>query len=323
MLGGMTPKVVYHYTDANALLCILKDCAIRATDFRHLNDTQEIKYGWSEFLETLGHGRDEPSEFSDAYAAQLLSINDAGAENLESLGDSVFVACFSERPDDLNQWRSYADDGRGVALGFDLEKISMVKVPYYYHTPAGLAPVIAENTKEQIEWGSFLQKVSYGHVAREKAISHALWKIEQHCGPNSENSFETKVANSIGLISHTLSDLALIKDAGFESEREWRLTIREHFGYASAPIMSAFSKLGIEPFARGPLMTLKVEFAKGGPGGIKPHTSLGFDKSALVEVVVGPNLLDKPLGSATLTRVLLHHGFLDTKVGVSRLSYRH
>jgi hypothetical protein len=41
--------VLYHYTDANALLCILDDCAIRATDFRHLNDTQEIKYAWGEF----------------------------------------------------------------------------------------------------------------------------------------------------------------------------------------------------------------------------------------------------------------------------------
>jgi hypothetical protein len=119
MLVGMTPEVVYHYTDVNALLCILDDCAIRATDFRHLNDTLEIRYAWTEFLATLKRRKDEPTQFSDAYAAQLEAIRNAGAEDLESLADSLFVACFSESSDDLNQWRSYADDGRGVALEGD------------------------------------------------------------------------------------------------------------------------------------------------------------------------------------------------------------
>jgi hypothetical protein len=31
---------------------------------------------------------------------------------------SFFIASFSQNPDDLHQWRSYADDGRGVAIGF-------------------------------------------------------------------------------------------------------------------------------------------------------------------------------------------------------------
>lgn len=30
-----------------------------------------------------------------------------------------FIACFSEAPDMLGQWRSYADDGRGFAVGFN------------------------------------------------------------------------------------------------------------------------------------------------------------------------------------------------------------
>ena len=88
--------MVYHYTDANALLCILGDCAIRATDFRHLNDTQEIKYAWGEFVSTLERRKDEPTEFSDAYGAQLQAIKDANAEDLDLLGDSVFVAFFGK-----------------------------------------------------------------------------------------------------------------------------------------------------------------------------------------------------------------------------------
>lgn len=316
--------MVYHYTDANALLCILDDCAIRATDFRHLNDTQEIEYAWCEFLTALKDRQDAPTEFSDAYKAQLQAIKNADAENLKLLGDSVFVACFSESPDDLNQWRSYAEDGRGVALGFNREKIGVVKAQYNYHTPTGPVPVLAANTKQPIKWNAFLQKVEYGPAAREKAVAQVLWKVEKHCGTNDVGDVAQKIANCIPLIPLTLIELSLIKGEGFESEREWRLPILEHFGLSSVPMMSAFAKVeGLEMFARGPIMTLDVQFSKGGPGAIKPHTSLAFDKSALVEVVVGPNVPDRQLTAATVKRALFRHGFLQTEVKESTLSYRH
>lgn len=34
-----------------------------------------------------------------------------------------FIACFSEAPDLLGQWRSYADDGRGFAVGFNADSL--------------------------------------------------------------------------------------------------------------------------------------------------------------------------------------------------------
>lgn len=326
------PEVVYHYTDAQALLCILRDSAIRASDFRHLNDTQEIKYAWQKFVSTLKRRKATSTEFSDAYNAQLEAIRNAGAEDLDLLLDTVFVACFSESPDDLNQWRNYADDGRGMALGFNREKMQAITAPYFYHTQAGLKPYIAENTKQQIEWPARLQKVEYGPDARKKAVATALWYAEKYCGPNDLGTVPEKIATIIPRLPHTLIELAMIKSEGFESEREWRLAISEHIGTSSIPMMQAYSKVeGLEGSARvylerlstGAIVTLKVQFDRGGPAGVKPHTSLAFDKSALVEIVLGPNVPDKKLGEATLKRVLFHHGFLNTQVKVSKLSYRH
>lgn len=34
-----------------------------------------------------------------------------------------YIACFSKEGDVLSQWRSYADDSRGVSIGFDLNKL--------------------------------------------------------------------------------------------------------------------------------------------------------------------------------------------------------
>jgi hypothetical protein len=43
--------------------------------------------------------------------------------------DAMFVACFTELPDEITQWSGYGDKGRGVALGFDSERIRTLKVP--------------------------------------------------------------------------------------------------------------------------------------------------------------------------------------------------
>mgnify|MGYP000405991679 CR=1 FL=1 len=37
-----------------------------------------------------------------------------------------FISCFSEEEDLLGQWRTYADDGRGVAVGYDLEELENI-----------------------------------------------------------------------------------------------------------------------------------------------------------------------------------------------------
>jgi DUF2971 family protein len=55
--------------------------------------------------------RPEIMQFADNVAAMLKQgIEDAG---------HYFVCCFSAAGDELGQWRAYADNGRGYALGFD------------------------------------------------------------------------------------------------------------------------------------------------------------------------------------------------------------
>jgi hypothetical protein len=49
------------------------------------------------------------------------------ATDFRYLNDSV--ACFTGLPDEITQWSGYGDKGRGVALGFDSERIRTLKVP--------------------------------------------------------------------------------------------------------------------------------------------------------------------------------------------------
>jgi len=101
---------IYHYTDVKGALGILKSGRFWFTERAHLNDPGEVNHCIErvrQALDSLDHhkGDDLRKAFLEVY----------GSEHKKSI---YYIASFSKEPDDLGQWRSYADDGRGVALGF-------------------------------------------------------------------------------------------------------------------------------------------------------------------------------------------------------------
>ncbi|UQR61186.1 DUF2971 domain-containing protein [Bradyrhizobium sp. C-145] len=123
---------LYHYTNADGFKGILESGSIWFTDYRHLNDPTELLHGIN-----LSH-----------VAAQKIA---AGADGrvrlfLECLADmfrrdnftgalEFFITCFSRARDDLGQWRAYADNGRGVAIGFSPSLFAITA-----HPPLGRLP---------------------------------------------------------------------------------------------------------------------------------------------------------------------------------------
>jgi Protein of unknown function (DUF2971) len=109
------PRIIYHYTDSRGLGGILESGRIRLTDIFGLNDPTELQHGLSPAIKLVDaarrNDRFEIKQFSENLAAMLyLGIKEVA---------HFFVCSFSEAGDDLGQWRAYADNGRGFALGFD------------------------------------------------------------------------------------------------------------------------------------------------------------------------------------------------------------
>ncbi len=105
---------LYHYTSAAGLKGIFETQQIWLTDYRHLNDPSELRLGVERAQEVLlaaQEGADGRVGMFLRCAADLFSH-----ENLDALG--FFVASFSRARNDLGQWRAYADNGRGFAIGF-------------------------------------------------------------------------------------------------------------------------------------------------------------------------------------------------------------
>ena len=113
---------LYHYTNAQGLRGILESGRVWFTDYRHLNDPSELTHGIKvahDVAQSLCEGADDRvRSFLEDFVFMLRPDNFAG--NLE-----FFIASFSRKRDDLGQWRAYADNGKGYAIGFAPEMFAI------------------------------------------------------------------------------------------------------------------------------------------------------------------------------------------------------
>lgn len=93
--------IVYHYTDFNALIQILRkdDIRLRATNCMYLNDSKEIKEG---------------NEAIQRYCHKMIS---------ESCFDNYYITSFSQNKDSLPMWGRYAANGEGCAIGLNTDEL--------------------------------------------------------------------------------------------------------------------------------------------------------------------------------------------------------
>jgi hypothetical protein len=109
------PPMIYHYTNDVGLRGILETGQLWFTNIFHLNDPTELKHGIQPVIDFLhAECRDDRPEI-DQFAKNVAAMLNLGIEDVAH----YFVCCFSAAGDDLGQWRAYADNGRGYALGFD------------------------------------------------------------------------------------------------------------------------------------------------------------------------------------------------------------
>lgn len=108
-------KEIFHYTSVESLFKIIESKSIRLSSSKYLNDYKELKV-LRELIDkevldkrAISYNQDRINDLN-----QLLIEND----NLES-----FIMSFSKHRDLLSQWRGYADNSKGVSIGFDVENL--------------------------------------------------------------------------------------------------------------------------------------------------------------------------------------------------------
>jgi len=146
-------RTFYHYTTHDGLEGILRSGGLRATYRKLMNDTGEFEYARSVVFKAL----DEVQKRHDLPSVAL-SITEYTLLNLKNMLEdttdvsSSFCACFTVSPDHAEQWQTYAENGNGFAIGFDIPLLLKYQKDF---TKAGLEYIyclpVLYNKKDQID----------------------------------------------------------------------------------------------------------------------------------------------------------------------------
>ena len=108
------PNLIYHYTNDAGLRGILESGKIWLNDLFEMNDPSELRHGVEHAIELTKAMAQNRSAEMRFFADHFDGIRKAGIQR----SAHYFIASFSSKGNELGQWRAYADDGNGFALGF-------------------------------------------------------------------------------------------------------------------------------------------------------------------------------------------------------------
>ncbi len=256
---------VFHYTSSAGLLGTLEGGAIRASAAASLNDLGEVRQGW-EMIRTL------LAVLPTSAAVEMLQR--FAADPMKGQHE-VFVLSASTRGDDANQWRLYADQGRGYALEFDgAVRLAAVSDAAARATPASRRSIgtLAKDFAAVSPWLAVLYSESAVRLALEELVDgleYAGKRIDATSGiPEEEvalqyDEVQADAYEALATIAH------LIKGEGFSGENEVRVVAtfmwgEEHIRYRAALLgIVAYATLAQSP--GGPRHTVLRPPAAGSP----------------------------------------------------------
>lgn len=123
----------------------------------------------------------------------------------------LYASCFSSNRDLLSQWRGYAGDGTGVAIGFRTDMLSRWKATLDYPLDtriiAGFAPVAYMSFDEKvIDYANELLRIISNYRSARKTINKKIYL--------------TALFEKMEKIKE---ESVLLKNAAFSEEKEYRL----------------------------------------------------------------------------------------------------
>ncbi|HYE08542.1 MAG TPA: DUF2971 domain-containing protein [Patescibacteria group bacterium] len=192
-------NTIFHYCSVDSFFNIIKSKSFRLGDIEKSNDSLEKKLVINAIIKLL-------SEELEKTTDQIIRNAIRETQKIVQVHDlHSYVCCFSEERDFLSQWRGYADEAYGMAIGVDKSKVD-IEIPRY----------------------NFF-KVSYDSKEMEddcrRIINEAMADTMPifHLG-SAENLF-------INLQERLWSIYLKYKNSAFKYENEWRIVANGGFMY--------------------------------------------------------------------------------------------
>lgn len=181
-MSDKIPDVLYHYCGVDSFMEIVKNKTLRLSYLAHANDFLEIQWAKNLIIDQF------KKVFGKIELGHMIIFKEAKLD--------YYAFCLSEEEDKLSQWRGYADDGTGIAIGFDfnvlLNYLKEKKVDQYISLNK-----IVYNPKKQIS------------LIKEEIEKRGNYIVKQ------------PLLKEVGEIYEPI-----FKNNAFKEENEWRLILK-------------------------------------------------------------------------------------------------
>ena len=256
------PKIdLYHYTSIGSLFSILQNETIRLTDYRFLNDTQEMSYALNWLKDYLAPKAEE--EFGKKVLTAIDNVEHGKIERIKSISDGspymqrylcdihYYILSLSRRYDDLAMWRMYAKDG--CCIKFNSQKL---KEFFYGFRDANLEKGLMNLIDGEVEYEI------------KESTRHAI-------------NYFYSIKNELMIYDEILMFCLLFKSPSFSFEHEYRMgipfedqylgencskefllsgtTIRPQLELKNFPIRDIIEEITISPFVTSELTKIGIQ----------------------------------------------------------------
>jgi hypothetical protein len=221
-----TPRLLWHYTDVVDALGIFKSTLER----------------------TEWH--------SNSFRSRVIA--DLGSEQSKPRA-RTYIACFSEERDLLSQWRAYANNGDGIALGFDL---------------GACDPIMGKGLHDPSLMQVFYDERRMKRIAN-RIVGKSAKLLDQFLFHHRTNASKAEQLTVGAMRVACAIFSAMFKHKTFGEEKEWRLLSLSRTAPDETTSLSfRASRFGLAPYVTIPLRNKGV---RGRPGAF-----------VLKEMIVGP-----------------------------------
>lgn len=297
--------LLYHYCSGATLLAVLQNKTLRLADVSEMNDSLEREWGLDLLAEALAARGDQlPPEFLQVMDAAIVSAK---------VGSMCLASCFSTKGDVLSQWRAYAENGSGFAIGLDpsaLEGLPVTLLQVCYDRQAQV---------ERIEDGLDHVLDLYRQIgsADERALSIKVW-TDGLTGLDAELTplEKLQVEHFVRAAQYLVYDLVAFKSHAFAEESEVRVVHFAHVDSEHGHRVELVSNDPPEAWPSGREPQLQFVMRNSVP---ICHADIPIPLDAIKEVVIGPRAAVSELA---IRRLLSSTGFSHTEVSKSAASYR-
>jgi hypothetical protein len=289
-------ETIYHYTDINGLIAILESQSFFCTNINFLNDRKEFNHGVEIVKQNINSitektGNNEILKYLKTEIDSTLDID-------------RYVTCFSKNGDLLSQWRSYGNEGKGIAIGFaphDMEdsiadQVFGMDIVYSPEIQNGIIeeylkiiPEYFKQNKELFDWGNY----NYDYLVAKSTIEFLEGAIATFKHPSFIEEEEFRIE---------------YKFAGVLNKSKEKTILFRSSENLIIPYVELISKF-----------TEDQEIKKINPE-IEEHTNFGA-KLPLKEIILGPSL-DFEINKIGIEKLLNKTNYKNIKIRQSAIPYR-